>query len=212
MALSLNTQYARYIAITVPILSAITAYFLVVPRYQALKADEQALAEAQAAIAQTTASVAVLKNAPKGPPYAHVPNTKTEPVEFYQHLYQVAHACGVTLAHYNFVPAPPEPVAQASPPPPPIPGMPQENNIKPPTSPQPGQLPPGISPKSVSLGVEGPYANMALFFGQLESYPRLVSIKNVKMAASKYPAITADFTLTRYVSEVPPPTDAAQPQ
>jgi hypothetical protein len=218
MAIGLNSQYQRYIAVAAPILSLITAYALVVPRYQTLKADEQALASTQAQITEKMNAVAVLKDAPKGPPYAHVPATRTEPVEFYQHLNQVARQCGIKLARYTW--APPEIRAQsapAQPPPPPVPGLPQQNAGAAP-SPQTNApatgLPPGITPASVNLSVAGPYARMALFYGQLETYPRLVSINSVKMAATKYPEISADFKLTRYTSPPQAPTGpaAAQPQ
>jgi hypothetical protein len=215
MIIHLSSQNQRLLAVAAPLLALGLSYYMVVPRYQTLKGDEQSLASTQAAIQAKQLSLAELSHTPAGPIIAHDPATPDEPVDFLYRLVTVARDCGVTMTNYQPAVADvvqPAPGTQ-NPPPPPVPGLPQQSdNAPPPNSPPAnGGLPPGITPVALKLTFIGPYANMALFFGRLETYPRLISITNVEMRASKYPDITAEFKLTRYTGPAPAPPNPAPP-
>lgn len=197
--MSPRTQQA--FAFGLPLFCLIGALLIVTPYWRQLHNDQDEVVRIRREIETAQQNVDLLRNAPKGPPFAHVPATRTEPIEFLQHLNEVTAECGVRMAHYRQVMD--SPAARASdPPPPPVPGLPGTAGAGQPINERTG-LPAGITPASLRLTVEGDYAHVALFFNRLESFPRLVSITEVNMRAAKATLISAEFMLTRYTTPAP---------
>lgn len=204
----MTPRVQRAVAIGLPVFCLIGAALIVTPSWRQLNEDREKVVKVRKEILSAQQNVELLKNAPKGPPFAHVPATRTEPIEFLQHLNEVTAQCGVRLARYKQVVEAPK--TADNPPPPPVPGLPNGSNGAPAANGERGGLPPGITPASLRLTVEGDYAHVALFFNRLESYPRLVSITEVAMRAAKATQISAEFTLTRYTTPEQPVTAGSQ--
>jgi len=198
--------------IGLPLLGLVAALLMIVPRYQALVRDREALAETRQQVAIKRAALIAAQSAPQPPVQTQAPESRDEPVQFLRELSSLAAESGVRLT--NFVVAAPEPVPGAT-------GAGASPNTSggtaattTPTVPMaPGgvPLPPGTLPVALQIGVEGGYPNMAHFFGRLETYSRLLTVTNTAMNVTQYPKITATFRLTRYTSNTLAPASAPTP-
>jgi hypothetical protein len=178
-----KSEIQRYLAIAILLGGVIGACLLVIPKWLQLSADREELRRVQVQIAGSLQSVQLLRNAPKGPPFAHLPAVPTEELEFLSQLNGVARACSVRVTRTKHVTV-----------------EPRQKDAAVPEGEQKSFLPPGIDPAVLTLTVEGDYPAMAVFFNRLETYPRLVSITDVTMKTGQYPTVSADFTLTRYTT------------
>lgn len=190
-------QYQRIIAIALPLISLIALYFLVVPRYQALKADEAELGTTNAAVlAKRTLIEEGMRQAESQTVIAQVPADRDEKTRFLTELNSVARSCGVRFTSITST------AAENAPPPTSAGGADAANS---PAS--QGGLPPGTVPVALQMNVEGTYQSLALFFARLETYPRLISVNNVSMSSGQYPRLTAQFRMTRYTGPAPAALD-----
>lgn len=200
MASPIPFKYQQLIAWSLPLVGVIAAVGAVVPRWNALRNDQEELASTQQAIRTQEANLTQIRAEPAGPTVARVPATRNEPVEFLRTLNTVAASCGVRVISYTAAAAPPPPAA-------PAPAAPPAGGAASASAPAatPGQpaLPPGTTPNVLDISAEGTYTAMALFFGRLETFPRLVSISQVTMHAAQYPTLNAQFKLTRYTGPAP---------
>lgn len=190
------------LAALLPLISLLIAYFLAVPRYQALRRDEAALESTSAIVATKRILITEAEKLGRYPGViARVPADRDEPIVFLRQLNAVARSCGVTIPSITLsesstplTPAAPAAPAAAAP-----------SGAAPPAA--AGGLPPDTMARDAQLSVTGPFRAMALFFASLENYKRLVSVNNVTMRGSGQEGgpLTATFKLTRYVG---PPSPA----
>jgi hypothetical protein len=194
------------LAIAIPVISLLLAYFLAVPRYRALQADRQELQRTEELVKVKKRAIEEAKAAQRTTEViALQPATLDEPVTFMRDLIAVARSNNVRLVNYrsttaDALPGTPAPGAA---PVPPTPGQPAPPAADPAT-----QMPPGTTPVALQISAEGTYASMARFFESLERYRRLISVSNVSMTSTKFPTLTAQFRLTRYRRPADPPPAA----
>lgn len=180
------------LAALVPLISLLTAYFLAVPRYQALRRDEAEL-QSKSEIVATKSNLLTLaeKGGAKARILARVPADRDEPILFLRQLNEVARECGVNITSItnSEAPIPLTPAAPVAPGG--LPGAPATTI----------GLPPDTTSRDAQLSVTGPFRAMALFFASLENYKRLISVSNATMTAPAQEGgdLTAQFKLTRYV-------------
>ncbi|MGC4047857.1 MAG: hypothetical protein QM758_29020 [Armatimonas sp.] len=178
----MKPELQRYLAVGLLFIGVLGAGLLIIPKWVALNSHREELSRVETQIASTIQSIQLLRSAPKGPPFAHMPATPTEELEFLSQLNNVARACGVKVTKTKHI------------------AVVTNENGPTPDGPKKNFLPPGIDPAILTLTVEGTYQAMATFFQRLETYPRLVSITDATMKTGEYPIVSADFTLTRYTT------------
>ena len=201
MLSQIPAAYQRPLAFGVPVLCLLLAALLIVPRYRALRADEDELARTQKSVREKKALIEAALREPTPPPVAYLPADRDEPVLFLRQLSQLAAACGVKFTSVTTV-APETPTGEATA------SANGTGDAGGTNTPQAG-LPTGTSPVALQITVIGPYASHLRFFERLESYPRLISVTNVTMDASQHPRMTSLFRLTRYIG--PPSAVAPAP-
>lgn len=179
----MKPELQRYLAGGILFAGILGATLLIIPKWLELNSHRDELNRVEAQIVSTVQSVQLLRTSPKGPPFAHMPATPTEELEFLTQLNSVARTCGVSVTKSKHVVVTPRGEEGSAP----------QGTSK-------SFLPPGIDPAILTLTVEGAYPAMAIFFNKLETYPRLVSITDVTMKTGEYPTVSADFTLTRYTT------------
>lgn len=189
MFLQLTARNRHFVTVGLPMIALLGAFGIAYPRYQALKADEVALAQTQREIAAKQSTLAVLQAQPQLPIVARVPATPDEPVEFLRNLNSVARSCGVRIETYTAGAAAPTP-----PPAPPASGGAAATG---------DTLPPGTTASTLEITAEGTYASMTRFFQRLETYPRLINVSQVSMQTKQYPLLTTKFRLSRYTGLSP---------
>jgi hypothetical protein len=190
MFLQLTARNRHFVTVGLPMIALLGAFGIAYPRYQALKADEAALAQTQREIAAKQSLLTVLQARPRLPIVARVPATPDEPVEFLRNLNMVARSCGVKIETYTAGAAAPTP----APAPPPSGGAAVSTG---------DTLPPGTTASTLEITAEGTYAAMTRFFQRLETYPRLINVSQVSMQTKKYPLLTTKFQLSRYTGLSP---------
>lgn len=190
------------LAVVLPLLSLIVAYVLIVPRYVALRRDQDELRRTSQVVATKRTLITQAEQRGAIPPVvARVPGDPSEAINFLRQLNGVARSCGVSISTYSANDVSAAAPAAATPP---------ANSTTAAAAPTNG-LPPDTTPRDIQLSVSGPFRGMAQFFASLENYERLVSVSNVTMSAAGQNAdtLTAQFRLTRYVG--PPSTVPAVP-
>lgn len=194
--------YQRLLAFGLPVLCLLVVCLILVPRYRALRADEEEITRTQAVVRDKKARIEAEAGQPLPPPIAYVPDTREEPVVFLRQLSQLAAACGVRFTSVTAVAAEVLAADAAA-----TSGAGGGGNAGTGTA-TPSTLPTGVNPRALQITVTGPYGAHVRFFDYLENYQRLISLTNVTMDASQHPKLTSQFRLTRFVG---PPVTAAAP-
>lgn len=198
MLSQIPATYQRPLAFGVPVLCLLAALLIVVPRYQALQADEEELVRTQKTVQEKKALIDKARREPKLPPLAYLPADRNEPVLFLRQLSQLAAGCGVKFTSVTTVAS--EAVsADAS--------SSSRNGGGEGDSASQTRVPSGTTPVILQIAVVGPYASHLRFFERLENYPRLISVTDVTMDAGEHPRMTSMFRLTRYIG--PPSVPSA---
>lgn len=188
MFVSLTARNRHFVTVSLPLLGLLGAFGIAYPKYRSLRADQAALKETQRDLAYRKAILAMLQSQPPSSLVARLPATPDEPVEFLRNLNTVAGSCGVKITTYAVAPAAaPTPAAAG--------GAPGAD----------AALPAGTTANTLVITAEGNYRGLALFFQRLETYPRLINVSQVTMQSKKYPLLTTQFQLSRYIGEAPGP-------
>jgi Tfp pilus assembly protein PilO len=170
---NLKPEVQRALAIAVPVLVALLAAILIVPKVVGI-ASTNRLAytrqrEAEAAVRQNAVEVSQqLKQQ-----LAAWPQTRDEQLAFLKDLNRIVSASGVRLVNY-------QPPATAS-----------GNN-----SGGSGAL---VKPLATEVTVSGSYRDMVGLFNSLAGARRLFAVENLQLRTEGYPRLSASFRLIRYV-------------
>jgi Tfp pilus assembly protein PilO len=170
---NLKPEVQRALAIAVPVLVALLAAILIVPKVVGI-ASTNRLAytrqrEAEAAVRQNAVEVSQqLKQQ-----LAAWPQTRDEQLAFLKDLNRIVSASGVRLVNY-------QPPATAS-----------GNN-----SGGAGAL---VKPLATEVTVSGSYRDMVGLFNSLAGARRLFAVENLQLRTEGYPRLSASFRLIRYV-------------
>lgn len=191
MLSQLPASFQRLLAYSLPILSLVLAYFLVVPRYLAFQADATELERTNKLARAKQQLIAEQAQSEPDPLVAQLPANRDEPARFWRQLTGIAKSHGVRFVNVTTL----------------IDSSPVPSNWAwggGADAPEAGQLklPPGTVPVTLQIGAEGKFEQLVTFFNNLETFPRLISITEVTMNGSQYPKLTAQFRLTRYTGPV----------
>ncbi len=188
----LKPEHQRVLTFILPLIAAGIGFLLLAPAYGGLKYAELQLADKQALLSKNQNMLNIVAAYPhKSKAQAVAPDSDEEPIAFLAHLSRLAQESGVELFGL-----------QES-----APSAPANVSTEAASSAAAGSAPApetsgGVREVAAAVVVEGDYASLLKFFAQLERGERIIAVSDLYIApsASRYPRLTAKFTVTRFVS------------